>query len=113
MNFLERLDRTDTFLTEAEKQAIENYLVDYRGIFAWHRMDVGMNKEFQNEFTLKKDKAVYSQTLPMPTHLKKDLIVELALIQKYGIITVLPFPKYKSPVFVEKTQQKTTSAWRS
>ena len=37
------------------------------------------------------DKAVYSQSLPMPIHLKEDLIVELALMHKYGIITVLPF----------------------
>ena len=35
---LERFDRTDTLLTEAEKQAIEYILVDYHDIFARHRM---------------------------------------------------------------------------
>ena len=37
----------------------------------------------------------------MPIHLKEDLIVELALMHKYGIITVLPFSKYTSPVFAQ------------
>ena len=32
--FLKRFDRTDTLLTETEKQAIEDILVDYHDIFA-------------------------------------------------------------------------------
>ena len=65
-------------------------MVDYHDIFARHRMDIGMNTQFKVKLTPKDDKAVYSQNLPMPIHLKKDLIVELALRHKYGIITVLP-----------------------
>ena len=38
----------------------------------------------------------------MPIHLKEDLIVELALMNKYGIITVLPFSKYASPIFAQR-----------
>ena len=38
----------------------------------------------------------------MPIHLKEDLIVELALMKKYGIITVLPFSKYASPIFAQR-----------
>ena len=38
----------------------------------------------------------------MPIHLKKDLIVELALLHKYGIITVLPFSKFASPIFAQR-----------
>ena len=53
-------------------------------------------------FTPKNDKAVYSQSLPMPIHLKEDLIVELALMHKYAIITVLPFSKYASPIFAQR-----------
>ena len=33
----------------------------------------------------------------MPIHLKEDLIVELALMHKYGIITVLPFSNTQAP----------------
>ena len=61
-----------------------------------------MNTEFKVKLTPKDDKAVYSQNLPMPIHLKEDLIVELALMHKYRIITVLPFSKYASPIFAQK-----------
>ena len=61
-----------------------------------------MNKELKVKLTPKDDKAVYSQSLLMPIHLKEDLIVELALMHKYGIITVLPFSKYASPIFAQR-----------
>ena len=38
----------------------------------------------------------------MPIHLKEDLIVEFALMHKYGTITVLPFSKYASPIFAQR-----------
>ena len=99
---LKRFDWTDTLLTETEKQAVADILVEYHDIFARHRMDIGMNTEFKVELAPKDDKAVYSQNLPMPIHLKEDLIVELALMHKYGIITVLPFSKYASSMFAQK-----------
>ena len=85
-----------------EKQAIENILVEYHDILARHRMDIEMNTEFKVKLTPKDDKVVYSQSLPMPIYLKEDLIVELALMHKYGIITVLPFCKYASPIFAQR-----------
>ena len=65
-------------------------------------MDIGMNTEFKVKLTPEDAKPVYSQSLPMPIHLKEDLIVELALMHKYGIITVLPFSKYASPIFAQR-----------
>ena len=38
----------------------------------------------------------------MPIHLKEDLIVELALMHKYGIITVLPLSKYAIPKIAQR-----------
>ena len=99
---LKRFDWTDTLLTEIEKQAVEDFLVEHHDIFARHRMDTGMNTEFKVKLTPEDDKAVYSQSLPMPIHLEEDLIVELALMHKYGIITVLPFSKYASPIFAQR-----------
>ena len=58
-----------------------------------------MNTEFKVKLT---KKSVYSQSLPMPINLKEDFIVELALIHKYGIITVPPFSKYASPIFPQR-----------
>ena len=100
--FLKRFDWTNTLPTEMEKQAIEDILVEYHDIFARHRMDIGMNTEFKVKLTPKDDKAVYSQSLPMPIHLKEDLIVELARMHKYGIVTVLPFSKNASPIFAQR-----------
>ena len=102
MEFLKRFDWTDTLLTDTEKQAFENILLEYHEILARHRMDIGMNTEFKVKFTPKDDKGVYSQNLPMAIQLKEDLIVQLVLMHKYGINTVLPFPKYGSPVFTNK-----------
>ena len=91
--FLKRFDWTDTLPSETEKQAIEDILVDYPDIFPRHRMDIGMITEFKVKLTPKDNKAAYNQSLPMPIHLMEDLIVELALMHQYGIITVLPFSK--------------------
>ena len=100
--FLKRFDWTDTLLTETEKQAIENILSEYHDIFARRIMNIGMNTELKVKLTPKDYKAVYSKSLPMPIHLKEDLIVELALMHKYGIITVLPFSEYSSPIFAQR-----------
>ena len=99
---LKRFYWTDTLLTETEKQAIEDILVEYHDIFARHRMDIGMNTEFKVKLTPKDYKAVYSQSLPIPIYLKDGLIVELALMHKYGIVTVLPFSKYASPIIAQR-----------
>ena len=102
MEFLKRFDWTDPLLTQTEKQGVENILVDYDDIFARHRMDIGRNTECKVKLTPKDKKAVYSQRLPMPIHLKENLIVELALMHKYGIITVSPVSKYASPIFAKR-----------
>ena len=100
--FLKRFDWTDTLLTETEKQAVEDILVEYHDMFARHRMEIRMKTAFRVKLTPKDDKAVYSQNLPQPINLKEDLIVELALMHKYGIITLLTFSKYASPIFAQR-----------
>ena len=99
---IKRFDRTNTILTETEKQAIEDILVDYHDIFARHRMDIGMNTEFKVKLSPKDDKAVCSQNSPMLIHLKEDLIIYLALMHKNGIITILLFSKKASPIFAQR-----------
>ena len=99
---LKWFDWTDTLLRETEKQAIEDNLVEYHDIFARHRMDIGMKRDFKLKQTPKDDKAVYSQILSMPIQLKEELIVVLALMHQFGIITVLPFSKYASPIFAHR-----------
>ena len=89
-------------LSQHERQTIEALLVLYHDIFARHRLDVGINTEFKIMLTTKHDEPVYAQSLPTPTNLKNDLLVELALMQEYGIITTLPYSKYTSPIFAQR-----------
>ena len=61
-----------------------------------------MNTEIKTKVNPKDDKIVYNQNLPLPIHLKEDLIVELALMHKFGFITTILFSKYASPIFAQK-----------
>ena len=85
MEFLKRFDWTDTLLTGAEKQAVEDIPVDYHDIFAKYRKDIGMNTEFKVKLTPKDDKAFDNQNLAMPIHLNEDVNVEFTFMHKYGI----------------------------
>ena len=79
---------------------MEKVLVDYHEIFA--RKDNGMSKEFKARLTPKTGQAAYSQNMTIPIHLKGNFTSELALMHKYGIITVFPFSKYASSNFADK-----------
>ena len=100
--FLTNFDWTDSTLQPNEIARIEDLLVEFHDIFARHRFDIGMNEEFTVKLTPKDDSPAYSQSLPTPINLKEDILVKLALLQRYGIITTLPFSKYASPIFAQK-----------
>ena len=89
-------------LQQHEIKQIEALLVEFHNIFARHMFDIGMNEEFTVKLTPKDDSPAYSQSLPTPINLKEDILVELALLHKYGIITTLPFSKYASLIFAQK-----------
>ena len=61
-----------------------------------------MKTEFKVKLTPKDDEAVYSQSLPMPIHFKEDLIVDQALMHKYGFLEVLCFSNYSSLLFAQR-----------
>ena len=100
--FLSNFDWTDSMLQPAEIACIEDLLVGFHDIFARHRFDIGMNEDFKVKLTPKDDSPAYSQSLPTPINLKEDILVELALLHRYGIITTLTFSKYASPIFAQK-----------
>ena len=76
--------------------------MEFHDIFAGHRFDIGMNEEFKVKLTPKDDSPAYSQSLPTSISLKEDILVELALLHKHGILTTSPFSKYASPSFAQK-----------
>ena len=100
--FLSNFDWSDTTLGPDERQEIEEILIEFHDIFARHRFDIGINREFKVKLTPNDDRPAYSQSLPTPINLKDDITVELALLHKYGIITTLPFSKYASPIFAQR-----------
>ena len=100
--FFENFDWKDSTLTSDKKAKIEELLVEFYDSFGRHRFDIGMNEEFKVKLTPIDDSAAYSQSLPAPINLKEDILVELAMLHRYGIITTLPFSKYASPKFAQK-----------
>ena len=76
-------------LQQDEITRIEDLLVEFHDIFARHRFDIGMNEEFKVKLTPKDDSPVYSQNLPTPINVEEDILVELAPLHRYGIITTL------------------------
>ena len=100
--FLANFDWADSTLNPTEIAQIEELLVEFHDIFARHRFDIGMNEDFNVKLTPKDDSPAYSQSLPTPINLKEDILVELALLHRYGIITTLPFSKYASSIFAQK-----------
>ena len=89
-------------LQQHEVKQIEALLVEVYDIFASHRFDNGDNEEFTVKLTPRDESPAYSQSLPTPVNLKEDILVELALLRKNGIITTLRFSKYASPIFTKK-----------
>ena len=85
--FLSTFDWKDSMLQQHEIRHIETLLVDFHDIFARHRFDIGVNEEFTVKLTPKDESPAYSHSLPTPVNLKEDILVELALLHKYGIIT--------------------------
>ena len=100
--FLSNFDRTDYTLQLEAKQAVKDLLVEFHDNFAQHRFDIGIKTEFKVQLTCLINKPAYSQSFPAPINLKDDILVELALLYKYGIITTLTFSKYAFPIFTQR-----------
>ena len=52
--------------------------------------DIGMNEDFKVKLTPKGDSPAHGQSLPVPISLKGEILIELSMLHKYGIITTLP-----------------------
>ena len=100
--FLSIFDWTYSTLQLDAKQAVEDLLVEFHDIFARHRFDIRIKTEFKVQLTLLDNKPAYSQSLPSPINHKDDMLVEPALLHKYGIMKALRFSKYASPIFAQR-----------
>ena len=100
--FLTNFDWTDSTLQLDAKQLVENLLVEFHDTFARHHFDIGINTEFKVQLTHLDNRPACSQSLVVLINLKGNILVELSLLHRYGIITTLTFRKYASPIFAER-----------
>ena len=100
--FLAKFSWEGSVLNERERAAVEKVILEFHDIFARHRLDVGGNGEIKVKLTPEHDRPVFKRSPPCPIHYKEDLMVELALMQYYGIITTLATSKYSSPIFCQR-----------
>ena len=100
--FLKQFDYSKSALTAEQIQEMREILVDFNDIFAKHRFDVGYNTELKVKLTPAHDLPVYVQSPPTPIHLRDEILVELALMQYFSIVTLLPNSKYSSPIFAQR-----------
>ena len=70
---------------------------------------LGWTRNSNSNKPRKTTKALCRQSLLAPIYLKENLIVELALMHKYGIITVLPSFMYASPIFAQRKPNRKLS----
>ena len=83
-----------------QTQDLEKFFIEYHDVFVKHRFDVGYNTELKIILTPEHPLPVYVQGPPAPILLRDELLVELALLQYFNIITTLPHSKDNSPIFV-------------
>ena len=100
--FLNAFKWSDSVLSDKDKERTEQLLVEFNDIFTRHRLDIGYTHKFSVKLTPDTNRPVYSKTQRISIHLKDDLLVELALLQYYGVITTLPFSRYSSPIFAKR-----------
>ena len=100
--FLANFKWKDTVFNAEQKRIMEALLVEFNDIFSRHRWDVGGNDEMQVKLTPEHDEPVFKRSPPTPIHYKDDLMVELAIMQYFGIIAPLSASKYSSPIFCQR-----------
>ena len=102
IEFLNKFTWDTCVLSADEKSKVEDFLVDYHDVFAKHRFDVGFNTELKIKLTPEHSLPVYVQGPPAPIHLRDEILIELALLQYFNIITTLSHSKYSSPIFCHR-----------
>ena len=101
LEFFTKFNWSQNNFSENEKRKMED-LVEFHDIFARHRFDVGLNTSFKAKLTPENNMPIYAPNPQTPVHLREDLLVELALMQYFDIVTTLPYSKYSSPIFAKR-----------
>ena len=85
-----------------KKIQLEDILVGCHDVFAKHRFDVGYNTELKIKLTPEHSLPVYVQGPPAAIPLRDEILIELAMLQFFNIITTLSHSKHSSPISVHR-----------
>ena len=93
---------TNFTLDRDAKQALQALIVHFHNFLARHRFAIGINTGSKVQLTPLDGRPAYSRSVLAPNDLKDDILVELTLLHKCGIIATLPFSKSASPKFAQR-----------
>ena len=100
IKLFEHIDWTDTLFTETWTQTIDEILVEWHNnINGRQKWNSGVKMNFECKLRSENNKVVFIQKVPMPVQVEQDLIDNLALTHKCGVLKLLPFFKYAVPIF--------------
>ena len=102
LDFSKKFSWDTCVLNVDQKRQLEEFLVEYHDVFAKQRFDVGYNTELKIKLIPEHPLPVYVQGSPAPIYLRDEILVELALLQCFNIITTLSHSKYNNPIFVHR-----------
>ena len=109
--FLAQFPWKNSVFNEEQKHTVENLLLEYHHIFARHRLDIGKNEVFKVKLTPEHNEPMYTQGPPTPIHYRDEVLVELALLQYWGVITTLTYSKYSSQSLQFENLQENSVFW--
>ena len=91
------LKREGSVLEDEVKRGLEDISEKYLKSYARERVDNKMNRELEANLTPKIEQMFYTECPLTPQNSKDDLMAQLALMHKNGILPVLRFSGYASP----------------
>ena len=97
--FLKKLSWDNCVLNVDQKRQLEIFLVENHDMFAKHRFDVGYNTELKTKLTPEHPLPVYVQSPPALFHLRFAILVGLALLRFFNVVSTLSQSRYRSPFF--------------
>ena len=81
---------------------MENVSIEHQKIYARHQLDLGKNLDCLCKLTPEHEKPICTPNPTTAIHLRDELLIELALMQYYVIITTLTSSKISSAIFAQR-----------
>ena len=86
-------------LNSDQRNQLEEVLVENHDLFAEYRFHVGYNIELKIKVRSENPLLVYAQVPLLPSHLRDEFLIQLALLRYFNIIASFVCSNYSSPFF--------------